>query len=63
MSMDGKSIDPDSGEQPGDATTFELLPTQVSPFTTLMYWPSVGTSLSFPLKVGGITGLGGFLIQ
>ena len=30
MSMDGKSIDPDSGEQPGDQTTFELLPTQVS---------------------------------
>lgn len=30
MSKDGKSIDPESGEQPGDQTTIEILPTQFS---------------------------------
>lgn len=29
-SMDGKSIDPDSGEQPGDKTTFEIMPVQLA---------------------------------
>ena len=29
-SMDGKSIDPENGEQPGDKTTFEILPVQLA---------------------------------